>query len=369
VGAKRLGEPGEDALLAEISRGYSREYLGRDGWTAGALWDSVHYTFRLVGKSASRPLAIRRLQKERASRERVRLDQLVQLGELALGLKDLDSPALGEFRDRLLELEQEVEMRDEEREELKNRLAELDRDNAAAERQHTIEDKELEAQINSTEEKLRPEEAAHRNAITKARAAERDAHSLAQQIDRGQAELRALSGRPGSGQDADRLKDRIGKWEADRRILEEEAPRLVEKAERLLPEIEQLRKELARAQQARRDHREEGIKREAEHRRERSRLVQEMERLNVAKEALAVTRRGLWLECGRQVDIDRPLHDNLEEIYHVIDHTIAEIHRFDREIEIAQAHPGPPSYDALKRAGVALSGLLFLFILLLVIVT
>lgn len=369
LGRKGLADPDDDALLAEISRGYSREYRGREGWSAGALWDSLSYTFRLAGRSASRPLAIRRLQRERAARERVRQDQLVQLGELALGLTDLKTPVLDEFRDRLLEIDQEVEMREEEREELNTRLADADRDHAAAERQHALVDQELTAQCNSAEEQLRPEEAAHRNAMTKARAAEKDALALGQQIDRAQAELRALGQRPGSGQEVARLKDRIGKWEADRRILEEEAPRLAEKAERLLPEIELHRKEVARAQQARRDHREEGIRREAQHRRERSRLMQEMERLNLAKETLAAARRGLWLECGRQIDIDRPSHDHLMEMYHVVDHTAAEIRRIDQESEIAGSHPGPPSWDAITRALVALSAALVVFILFLFIVT
>ena len=133
--------------------------------------------------------------------------------------------------------------------------------------------------------------------------------------------------------------------------------------------IEQLRKELARAQQARRDHREEGVKREAEHRRERSRLMQEMERLNVVKAALSATRRGIWLDCGRQIEIDRPTHDRLEEIYHVIDHTAVEIRRIEKEIEIARSRPDPPSWDALKRAGVALSVVFVLVILFLVIIT
>lgn len=358
----------DDALMAEIARGYSREYLGREGWNAGAIWDSVRYTFRMAGKRAARPLAARRLRRERTARERIRQDQLTDLGELALGLRELENEPLEGFRDRFLEIQQEEEMREEELEEERRRLEDAERAFAEAERKHALQEEEEGAELAGLQDQLRPEEAAYRGALKKAQAADEDARAIAQQMDRAQSELRTLSQRPGSGQEVARLRARVDRWSSERDALLAEAPRLAAMADDLLPRIDQLRKEVARAKQNLRDHREAWAQREAEHRRERNRLGQEMERLGVAKEGLAGKRRALWLECGRQLDIDRPSHDHLEESYQALDRIGIEIRRIDEEIAIATAPPGPHNYDAFIRAGVALSVGLLLFILILLAV-
>ncbi len=353
----------DDALLAELARTYSREYTGREGWSPGALLDSTSYAFRLLGKKAGRTMAIRRLRRERTEREQVRQDQLTELGEVALSLRDLDTPLLQDYRDRLTELRQEQEMREDEVDALNHRIEESRRERTAAERQHTADTEEIEGQIKQAEDRLRPVEVDYRTALKKARAAEEDARALGQQIDRARAELHQLSNRSGSGEEVTRLKARVDRWGVERDGLLQEVPKLESRAAELEPEIDRLRKEAERCRQDLRDHRDAGIQAEAEHKREKQRLEGEVERIRIAIENVATARRTLFLECGRQLDIDRPAHDHLEEIYQELDTTAGDIRRIDQEVEIARSKPGPPDWNAVTRAAVVLGGLFLLVIL------
>lgn len=310
-------------------------------------------------------MAVRRLRRERAERERVRQDQLSELGEVALSLRDLTTPLLDDYRDRLVELHHEQEMREDEVDALTQRLEESRRDFSRDDRQHAVDTEEIEGRIKSGEDRLRPVESDFRSALKKARAAEEDARALGQQIDRARAELSQLSSRTGTGEEMARLKARADRWTSERDGLLQEVPRLEAKAAELEPEIDRLRKEVERSRQDLQDHRDAGLQAEAEYKREKQRLEGEIERIRVAVETLATERRSLFLECGRQLDIDRPAHDHLEDIYQELDTTAVEIRRIDQEVEIAQAKPGP-DWNALTRAGVVLGG--FFLILLLVIV-
>jgi len=354
----------EDALLAEIAERYSRAYGGRAGWSPGAMLDSLLYAGRLARRHAGKPLALRRLRQTRAARVRLRQDQLSELGEIALALRDLDTPLLDTYRERLLDLHKEEELREDEIDALNQRIEEARRDFARATRQHQTEAEALDAAIREAEEALRPAEAEHRAALKTARAALEDTRALEQQIDRARAELHRLSKTPGQGDETARLEARMERWTAERDTLVRELPRLEAKAADMEPELSRLRKERDRRRQALRDHREAGMQAEAEHKRERSRLRAEVERIRVAVEQLAADRRALYLECGRQLDIDRPDHDHLEEVYREIDATAAEIRRIDQEMEIAQSSPGQPDWAALGRAAAVLGGLLLIIVLI-----
>jgi predicted nucleic acid-binding Zn-ribbon protein len=356
----------DDALIDELHRTYSRAYRGRQGWSPGALWDSVRYAFRLARKTAGRTVAVRRLTRERAERERVRQDQLRDLGELALSSDALDSPLLDEYRDQLAALQKDQEMREDEVEALNRRIEEARREHADDERRRAGEIEELEGRIENAESRLRPVEADYRNALKKARAAEEDARALEQQIDRGKGELNQLAKRSDAeaSEEAARLRARLERWSSEREGLQQEVPRLQAKAADLEPEIERLRQEAQQARQDLRDHRDAGLQKEAEHKREQQRLEAEVERIRVVIENLGNQRRTLYLDCGRQLDIDRPDHARLEESYQQLDDTAASIHRIDQEREIAQAKPDSPDWSALTRAGVALGGVFLILIIL-----
>ncbi|MFH2006885.1 MAG: hypothetical protein ABI333_09905 [bacterium] len=355
----------EDAVLSELAKHYSREYTGREGWNPGAFSDSIAYTFRVVGRTAGRSMAVRRLRKDREARERVRLDQLSELGEVALSLRNLDTPLLDDYRSRLLELHHEQEMREDEVDSLNQQVEESRRSFAQTERHnHALRD-QLGTQTKGAEDKLRPVEADYRAALKKARAAEDDARALGRQIDHARGELSSLTNKEGAGDEAARLKPKIERWTSERDGLLREVPRLNELAAGLEPEIERLRKDLDRHKQQEREHRETVLNQEAEHKREVQRLEAEVERIRVAIEKISGQRRTLFQECGRQLDIDRPDHDHLEEIYGELDATATEMRRIDHEIEIAQAKPVPLDYGALARAGVALCGCIFVLSLIL----
>ena len=185
-----------------------------------------------------------------------------------------------------------------------------------------------------------------------------DARALARQIDHARGELSSVSGAETGGDEASRLKARVERWSSERDGLLREVPRLEEKAAALEPEIERLRGDAERSKSAEREHREASHHKEAEHKREVQRLEGEVERIRVAISNISGQRRALFQECGRQLDIDRPVHDHLEEIYGELDATAAEIRRFVHEIEIAQAKPEPLDFGALTRAAVALCGVI-----------
>jgi hypothetical protein len=359
IHTKRLaGSPEDDLVLSEVAKQYSREYTGRAGWSGGAIADSVTYAFRVVGRTAGRTMAIRRLRKERERRERIRAEQLSELGEVALSLRDLDNALLDDYRNRLLELHQDQEMREDEVESLNQQIETSRRNFIQTERHGQTESDELESQIKLTEETLRPVETSYRSAMKAARSAEEDARALARQVDHARGELSGMSGAEGSGDEAARLKARVERWTSERDGLLREVPRLEEKASALEPEIERLRKETERSKTSAREHRETVLQQEAEHKREVQRLEGEVERIRVAVQNISGQRRSLFQECGRQLDIDRPEHDHLEEIYGELDATATEIRRFDHEIEIAQAKPEPMDFGALTRAAVALCGVI-----------
>jgi predicted nucleic acid-binding Zn-ribbon protein len=359
IHTKRLaGSPENAIVLSELAKRYSREYTGREGWSAGAIADSVVYALRVAGRTAGRTMAIRRLRTEREGRERIRSDQLSELGEVALSLRDLDNALLDDYRNRLLELHQDQEMRADEVDSLNQQIETSRRSFTQAERHAVTQADELVSQTKQTEDKLRPVETGYRTALKAARNAEEDARALARQIDHTRGELSRMSGAETSGDEAARLKARVERWTSERDGLLREVPRLEEKAVALEPEIERLRKDAERCKSAEREQRETALGQEAEHKREVQRLEGEVERIRVAIENIAGQRRSLFQECGRQLDIDRPVHDHLEEIYGELDATAAEIRRFDHEIEIAQAKPEPPDYGALSRAGVALFGVI-----------
>jgi predicted nucleic acid-binding Zn-ribbon protein len=324
----------------------------------------VRYAFRLAGKKAGRTMAIRRLTRERAERERIRQNQLGELGELALSVTHLDSALLDEYREPLAALRKEQEMREDEVEALNNRIEESRREFAEDERRRAAEIEELEGRIEDAESRLRPVESDYRNALKKARAAEEDARALGQQIDRGKAELNQLGKRSGTEEEASRLKARVERWISEREGLNQEVPRLQAKAADLEPEIERLREEAQKARQDLRDHRDAALQKEAESRREQQRLQAEVERIRVAIENLGSRRRNLYLDCGRQLDIDRPDHQRLDPIYQELDETVESIRRIDQELEMAEATPTPPDWSALTRAGVALGGVFLILILL-----
>jgi len=359
VHTKRLaGNPEEDLMLSQVAMQYSREYTGRVGWTGGAIVDSVTYAFRVVGRTAGRTMAIRRLRKERERRERIRTDQLSELGEVALSLRDLDNALLDDYRNRLLELHHDQEMREDEVDSLNQQVETSRRNFTQAERHGQTESDELESQTKLTEENLRPVETGYRAAMKAARGAEEDARALARQIEHARRELNGMSGAEASGDEAGRLKARVEHWTSERDGILREVPRLEEKAAALEPEIERLRKETVRSKAAEREQREATLQHEAEHKREVQRLEGEVERIRVVIQNISGQRRNLFQECGRQLDIDRPAHDHLEEIYGELDATATEVRRFDHEIEIAQAKPEPLDFGALTRAAVALCGVI-----------
>ncbi len=365
INTKRLtSSPEDDLVLSEVAKQYSREYTGREGWTGGAIVDSVAYAFRIMGRTAGRTMAIRRLRKDREARERIRSDQLSELGEVALSLRDLDNALLDDYRNRLLELHQDQELREDEVDSLNQQIESSRRNFTQAERHAQTDNDELESQTKLNEENLRPVETSYRAALKAARSAEEDARALARQIDHARGELSRMSGAETSGDEAARLKARTERWTSERDGLLREVPRLEEKAAALEPEIERLRKDVERSKSAAREQREEAALLEAEHKREVQRLEGEVERIRVAIENISGQRRTLFSECGRQLDIDRPDHDHLEEIYGELDATAGEIRRFDHEIEIAQAKPEPLDYGALTRAGVAFFGAISIFALL-----
>ncbi len=359
IHTKRLaGNSEDDLVLSEVAKQYSREYSGRAGWSGGAIADSVTYAFRVVGRTAGRSMAIRRLRKERERRERIRTDQLSELGEVALSLRDLDNALLDDYRNRLLELHQDQEMRKDEVDSLNQKIETSRHDFVQTERNAQTESDELETQTKVTEEKLRPVEASYRTALKAARSAEEDARALARQIDHARGEVSGMSGAEASGDEAARLKARMERWTSERDGLLREVPRLEEKAAALEPEIERLRKDTERSKTAAREQRETVLVQEAEHKREIQRLEGEVERIRVVITNISGQRRTLFQECGRQLDIDRPEHDHLEEIYGELDATAAEIRRFDQTIEIAQTKPEPLDFGALTRAAVALCGVI-----------
>jgi len=359
IHTKRLaGNAEDDFVMSELSKQYSREYTGRAGWSAGAIADSVAYALRVAGRTAGRTMALRRLRKEREGRERLRSEQLTELGEVALSLRDLDSVLLDDYRSRLLELHQDQEMREDEVDSLNQQIETARRDQIQFERNAQTESDELESQAKLAEEKLRPVETGYRTALKAARSAEEDARALSKQIDHARAELSRTSGAETSGDEAARLKGRMERWTSERDGLTRQVPHLEEKAAALEPEIARLRKETERCKNAVREHRDANHQQQAEHKREVQRLEGEAERIRVAIENISGQRRTLFQECGRQLDIDRPDHDHLEEIYGELDATAAEIRRFDHEIEIAESKPEPLDVGALTRAAVALCGVI-----------
>lgn len=365
IHTKRLaGSPEDDLVLSELAKQYSREYTGRAGWSAGAIADSVTYAFRVMGRTAGRTMSIRRLRKEREGRERVRTEQLSELGEVALSLRDLDNALLNDYRSRLLELHHDQEMRADEVDSLNQQIENSRRNHTQAERHAQTVSDELESQTKVAEEKLRPVETSYRTALKAARSAEEDARALARQVDHTRGEVSRMSGAETNGDEAARLKARVERWTSERDGLLREVPRLEEKAAALEPEIERLRKDAERSKGAEREHREATLGQEVEHKREVQRLEGEVERIRVAIENISGQRRTLFHECGRQLDIDRPDHDHLEEIYGELDATAAEIRRIDHEVEIAQAKPEPMDYGAVTRAAVALCGVIIIVSLL-----
>jgi len=361
IHTKRLaGSPEDDFVLSELAKQYSREYTGRTGWSGGAIADSVAYAFRAMGRTAGRTMSIRRLRKEREGRERTRTEQLSELGEVALSLRDLENALLGDYRSRLADLHQDQEMREDEVDSLNQQIENSRRNQTQAERQAQTQADDLASQTKVADEKLRPVETGYRTALKAARSAEEDARALARQVDHARGELSRMSGAETSGDEAARLKARVERWTSEREGLLREVPRLEEKAAALEPEIERLRKDAERSKAAERDHREAASGQEAEHKREVQRLEGEVERIRVAIENISGQRRTLFQECGRQLDIDRPDHDHLEEIYGELDATAAEIRRIDHEIEIAQAKPEPLDIGAVTRAAVALCGVIII---------
>jgi len=346
----------EDAVLSELAKQYSREYTGREGWSPGAIGDSIAYTFRIAGRLAGRSMAVRRLRKDREERERVRQDQLSELGEVALSLRNLDTPLLDDYRSRLLELHHEQEMREDEVDSLNQQIETTRHNHTQSERHHHALQDQLEGQTKSAEGALRPVEADYRSALKKARAAEDDARALGRQIDHARGELSSLASKEGTGDEVARLKPKIERWSSERDGLLREVPRLEEKAAGLEPEIERLRKDLDRSKQQEREQREKMHSEDAEHKRDVQRLEADVDQIRLAIEKISGQRRTLFQECGRQLDIDRPDHDHLEEIYGELDATATEMRRIDHEIEIAQAKPAPPDWGAFTRAGVALLG-------------
>jgi predicted nucleic acid-binding Zn-ribbon protein len=358
----------EEAELEAISERYSREYTGRDGWTPGAFWDSVRYVAQGLGRSANRTVAVRRLRKARESEERKRQRLLCDLGEHALATIGLEEPGMETYHERLAHLNQEQAGLEDEIAALGVQIEETRREFTAAERELQHEHAELEGQLRGVEDKLRPTESDYRAALKKARAAEEDARALGRQIDHGRAQLNTLADQKTAAEEVVRLRAKVDRWVADRDGLQQEIPRLEERAAQLTPEIERLRGETERLRQADRQNREALDLRAAEHKQEVRRLQDEVERRRAAIEQLGSDRRILYLECGRQLDIDRPGEPALAEGFAAVDETLDRQRKIDLEIEIAQARPDPWDREAVKRAVIAAAGVVFLLSLLVVLV-
>jgi septal ring factor EnvC (AmiA/AmiB activator) len=298
--------------------------------------------------------------------ERERQRMLCDLGERAMALPDFDHPALADYRRQLEELDREASRRGDDIDVHAVQIEEQQREFTAAERELQHAHAEIEAHARELEAKLRPMDVDYRAAVKKARAAEEDARTLARQIDVAKGQLTRLSAGSAATEETVRLKARLDRWAAQREELLAEVPRLEERATQLQPEIERLRQDLERTRAEARENRADLDGKITENKRELRRLNEEIDRLKASVEELVGTRRAIWLECGRQLDIDRPNDERLFEHYERVDGQGARQRRLDLELQVVREPPAPPDTSALTRAGVCLAGGFILLILLIV---